>query len=173
MIYLYSSSIFTYLHLNFKNWRVYICRDTSGPSQVTKINLFARIGYVFKLTLLTIFIKSIIMDVWRALMTCPGLECSSWASGNGPVQMFFQIPTRIMFVQEYIFCKVKWVEARKVNEVFWTKLYCKMRDFFVSFGWLYFYLDFSEKEFFKWTACIMASMSLKPKNLNLQGHWSF
>ena len=40
-----------------------------GPSQASKINLFARIVNVFKLTLLTIFVKSTIMDVWRALIT--------------------------------------------------------------------------------------------------------
>ena len=34
-----------------------------GPTQVTKIKLFARIDKVFKLVLLTIFVKSTIMDV--------------------------------------------------------------------------------------------------------------
>ena len=37
-------------------------------------------------------------------MICPGLEYSSWASGNGPVQMFFLIPTRIMFVGKFAKC---------------------------------------------------------------------
>ena len=34
-----------------------------GPSQVSKINSFARIVNVFKLTLLTIFVTSTVMDV--------------------------------------------------------------------------------------------------------------
>ena len=34
-----------------------------APSQASKINLFARIVKVFKLTLLTIFVKSIVTDV--------------------------------------------------------------------------------------------------------------
>ena len=34
-----------------------------GPSQISKINLLAAIFDVFKLTLLTIFANSIIMDV--------------------------------------------------------------------------------------------------------------
>ena len=37
-----------------------------GPGQVSKINLFARIVDVFKLTLLTILVKSTIMNVWKA-----------------------------------------------------------------------------------------------------------
>ena len=43
-----------------------ICKDTWGPSQATKINLFAKIIQVL---LLTIFLKSITVDVWRALIT--------------------------------------------------------------------------------------------------------
>ena len=44
-----------------------------GPSQASKINLFARLVNVFKLKLLTIFPKSTVMDVWKALiapLTC-------------------------------------------------------------------------------------------------------
>ena len=40
-----------------------------GHSQASKINLFARIVNVIKLTLLTIYAKSNIMDVWRALIS--------------------------------------------------------------------------------------------------------
>ena len=50
----------------------------SGPSQTFKINLFARIVNVFKLTLLTIFAKSTIMDVLIALTA--RLTCSN--AGN-------------------------------------------------------------------------------------------
>ena len=38
------------------------------PSQAPKINLFVRIVNVIKLTLLTIFAKSYIIDVWGALI---------------------------------------------------------------------------------------------------------
>ena len=40
----------------------------SVPSQSSKINIFAGIVNFFKLTLLTIFVKSFIMDNWRALI---------------------------------------------------------------------------------------------------------
>ena len=46
-----------------------------GSRRATKINLFARIVKVFKSTLLTIFVKSIIMSDWRALIT--PLVCSN------------------------------------------------------------------------------------------------
>ena len=50
-------------------------RAHPGPSQASKINLFARIVDVFKLTLLAIFTKSTIMDASRALIT--PLTCSN------------------------------------------------------------------------------------------------
>ena len=43
--------------------------------QASKINLFARLVNVFKLKLLSIFVKSTIMDVWRALIK--PLACSN------------------------------------------------------------------------------------------------
>ena len=49
-----------------------------GPRQASKINLLARIVDVLKLTLLNIFAKSIIVDVWKT-MTVP-LTCSN--AGN-------------------------------------------------------------------------------------------
>ena len=54
-------------------------------------------------------------------------ECSTWMSRNGAVEMFFSFfvtPTRNVFLdvfQEYIFCNVEWIEARKMSEVFWVK----------------------------------------------------
>ena len=44
-----------------------------GLWQASKINLFARIVNIFKLTLLNIFAKSTILDVWRAL-TCSNAD---------------------------------------------------------------------------------------------------
>ena len=70
-------------------------------------------------------------------------ESSSWASGNGAVQMFFLTPNRNMFAGKFVnwesFLAVFWehiifnfkrVEIRKMSEVFWAKLYCKMSDLF-------------------------------------------
>ena len=60
-------------------------------------------------------------------------ECSFWASGNGTVQMFFLTPNRNMFAwkfpkwerflavfREDIIFNVKWVEVRKMSEIFWA-----------------------------------------------------
>ena len=33
-------------------------------------------------------------------------------------------------LQEQIILNVKWVEIRKMSEVLWSKLYCKMSDLF-------------------------------------------
>ena len=73
-------------------------------------------------------------------------ECSSWASGNGAVQIFFLTPNRNMFagkfvnserclavLREYIIFNVKWVEFLKMSAIFWVKLYRKMNDFLLVF----------------------------------------
>ena len=70
-------------------------------------------------------------------------KSSSWASGNGAVQMLFLTPNRNMFTGKFVnwerFLAVFWehivfnfkrVEIRKMSEVFWAKLYCKMSDLF-------------------------------------------
>ena len=46
-----------------------------GPSQASKINLFAKIVNGVKLIMLTTFAKSTISDVWRALII--PLTCSN------------------------------------------------------------------------------------------------
>ena len=59
------------------------------------------------------------------------LECSSWVSGNGAVQMFFPTPNKNIFagifvklekflavLREHIIFDVKWVEIGKMSEVF-------------------------------------------------------
>ena len=43
-------------------------------------------------------------------------------------------------LREHILFSVKWVEIRKMSEVFWAKLYCKMIHFFASFCWLWDFL---------------------------------
>ena len=63
MIPSYLSSIFTHLCLNFNNCNVSYAELRPGHSQASKINLFARIVNVIKLTLLTIYAKSNIMDI--------------------------------------------------------------------------------------------------------------
>ena len=66
-----------------------IRKDTSGPSQATKINLFAKIIQVL---LLTIFVKSTTIDVWRALITplTYSKACSYLFHDGGP----YHIETR-------------------------------------------------------------------------------
>ena len=66
-----------------------------------------------------------------------------WASRNGTVQVFFLTPNRNMFAGNFvkserflvvfrghIIFNVRWVEVRKMSDVFWAKLYCKMGDLF-------------------------------------------
>ena len=70
-------------------------------------------------------------------------ECSSLTSANGTVQIFFVTPNRKIFagkfvkrerflvvLREHIIFNVKWDEVRKMSEVVWAKLYCKMNDLF-------------------------------------------
>ena len=67
-------------------------------------------------------------------------ECSSWASRNGAVWIFFQTPTRNMFLavlQEYVFYNLEWVEVRKMNEAFERNCIVKWVIFFASFCWLW------------------------------------
>ena len=42
--------------------------------------------------------------------------------------------------QECIFYNVELFEVYKMSEVFWAKKYCKMRDIFASFSWLWDFL---------------------------------
>ena len=80
-------------------------------------------------------------------------ECSSWASRNDSKQMFFQIPNRNMFAQkflkterfltvlrEHIIFSVKWVEVRKMSEVFGRNCIAKGVLFFACFCWLWDFL---------------------------------
>ena len=69
--------------------------------------------------------------------------CSSWAWRIDAVQIFFLTSNRKMLagkfvkwerflavLREHIIFNIKWVEVRKMSEVFWAKLYCKMSYFF-------------------------------------------
>ena len=57
--------------------------------------------------------------------------------------MFFSEPNMFRAVlHEYIFYTAEWVEVRKMREVFWEKLYCKMSDIFASVFWLW---DFQQE----------------------------
>ena len=70
-------------------------------------------------------------------------KCSSCASRNGAVQMFSLTPSinksagkfwkserSLAVLQEHIIFSVKWVEVRKISQVFRAKLYCVMSDLF-------------------------------------------
>ena len=54
------SPLVFHLHLIFKNWNLF-AETRPGPSQVFNINFFTRLVDAFKLTLVTMFLKSIIM----------------------------------------------------------------------------------------------------------------
>ena len=85
-------------------------------------------------------------------------ECSSWASRNGAVQISFLTLHKNMsagkfvkserflaVLQEHIIFNVKWVEVRKMSEVFWAKLYCKkIVTCFASFCFCWFWDRTSE-----------------------------
>ena len=84
-------------------------------------------------------------------------ESSSWASGNGAVQMIFLTPNRNIFAGKFVnwesFLAVFWehvifdfkrVEIREMSEAFWVKLYCKMSDIF---GWFLLALRYSATNF--------------------------
>ena len=90
--------------------------------------------------------KHFLTEIYRNIQTFAFKllqECSSWASRNGAVQMFFLTPNRNMFPEtfvkwerflavfrEHIIFIVKWVDVRKMSEVFWAHLYCKISDLY-------------------------------------------
>ena len=70
-------------------------------------------------------------------------KCSSWASKNDAVQMLFLTPNRNMFAGKFVKSErilavlreqfvviVTLVEVCKMGEIFWVKLYSKVRDLF-------------------------------------------
>ena len=76
-------------------------------------------------------------------------KCS--ASGNahlqflGVLDVFSDTNQKHVFAcccvwQECIFYNVELFEVYKMSEVFWAKKYCKMRDIFASFSWLWDFL---------------------------------
>ena len=74
LLHLYLPSILTHLCLNFKKCNVSICRGTSWPGLASK-NILARMVDAFKLTLLTIFVKSTVVHVWKVMIA--RLACST------------------------------------------------------------------------------------------------
>ena len=96
--------------------------------------------------LLRLWKKKFLTEIYRKIQTFAFKvlqRCSSLASRNGAAQIFFLTPNRNMsaekfvkserfltMLQEHITFSVKWVEVRKMSEVFWAKLFCEMRDLF-------------------------------------------
>ena len=90
--------------------------------------------------------KNLFTEIYKSIQTFAFKvlqECGSWASRNREVQMSFLTPNRNLFagifvkserflavLREYIAFNINWVEIRKMSEVFWVKLYCKMSEFF-------------------------------------------
>ena len=52
------------------------------------------------------------------------------------MKMFFltqnrnKLDQKFVKSEKFLGCVAKWVEVRKMSEVFWVKLYCKMSDVF-------------------------------------------
>ena len=106
--------------------------------------------------LLRLWNKTFLREIYRNIQTFAFKvlqESSSWASGNGAVQMIFLTPNRNLFAGNFVkwesFLAVFWehvifnfkrVEICKISEVFWAKLYFKMSDLF---GWFLLALRFS------------------------------
>ena len=96
--------------------------------------------------LLRLWNKNLFTEIYRNIQTFSFKvlqERVFWASRNCAVQMFFLTPNRNMFARifvkperfltvlpEHIAFNVKWVEVRKMSEVFWVKLYCKISEHF-------------------------------------------
>ena len=96
--------------------------------------------------LLRLWNKTFLREIYRNIQTFAFKvlqESSSWASGNGAVQMFFLTPNRNIFAGKCVnwlsFLAVFWehfifnfkrVVTRKMIVVIWAKLYCKMSDIF-------------------------------------------
>ena len=96
--------------------------------------------------LLLLWNKNFLTEIYRNIQTFAFKvlqKCSSWASRNITVQLFSLTPSRNMSARqslklekflavfrEHIICNVKWVEVRKMSNVFWAKLYCKISDLF-------------------------------------------
>ena len=102
--------------------------------------------------LLRFWNRSFLKEICRNEQTFAFKElqgCGSWVSRNDAVQIFFLAPNGNMFagkvrteltvLREHIVFNVNWVKVRKMGEVFWAKLYCKMSGliFFASFCWLW------------------------------------
>ena len=88
--------------------------------------------------LLNLWNKNFLREVYRNIQTFAFKvlqESSSWASGNGAVQMFFLTPNRNMFPGKFVNWEIvlavfwehfvfnfKRVEIRKMSLLFWAKL---------------------------------------------------
>ena len=99
--------------------------------------------------LLRLWNKNFITEIYRNIQTFTFKVlqgCGSWASRNDAVQMLLLTSNRNMLAGKFVkservlavlrvqfVVNVKLVEIRKMGEVFWAKLYCKMSDFFRYF----------------------------------------
>ena len=90
-------------------------------------------------TLLRLWKKNFLTEIYRDIQTFAFKvlqKSSSWVSRNGAVQIFSLTSSRNMserllgVLQEHIVFNVKWVEVRKMSDVFRAKLYSKMSDLF-------------------------------------------
>ena len=91
--------------------------------------------------------KNVWTEIYRNMQTFAFQvlgKCSSWASRNSVVPMFFLALTIIKFLAvlwEYIVYDVDWVEVRQMSEVFERNSIVKWVMFFARFCWLWDFLS--------------------------------
>ena len=82
--------------------------------------------------------KVLLREIYRHFLSNISLSVKKWCSAN----VFSNIKQKhvcwknfkserlLAVLQERVILNAKWIEVRKMSEVFWAKLYCKMSDLF-------------------------------------------
>ena len=82
--------------------------------------------------------KVLLQEIYRHFLSNISLSVKKWCSAN----VFSNIKQKhvcwknfkserlLAVLQERVILNAKWIEVRKMSEVFWAKLYCKMSDLF-------------------------------------------
>ena len=82
--------------------------------------------------------KVLLREIYRHFLSNISLSVKKWCSAN----VFSNIKQKhvcwknfkserlLAVLQECVILNSKWIEVRKMSEVFWAKLYCKMSDLF-------------------------------------------
>ena len=111
----------SWISIKVKNFKTF-----SSPNQRASLRKF--LVPLPDKSFLLLWNKGFLMEIYKNIQTFAFevlRKCSSWASRNGAVQMFF------WHEPETVCRKIEWVEVRKMSEIFWGNLYCKMSDLFL------------------------------------------